>query len=335
MSAREAFLRASSYYRCAEFFLHIEIGKVDPRALSTYKKSVACFHQAIRLFPFPCEQIKIPYEGTTLPGYFYQVDHSTNPRPTLLIHGGYDSTGEEQYFETVPAALERGYNCLVFEGPGQGSVIRCQSLPFRPDWEHVVTPVVDYALTRAEIDQSRIILVGKSMGGYLAPRAAAFEHRLAACIAIDGLFSSLPSRYAQMIREAGSSISEEQMNASLGREMQKNSFVRWSISQGIWALQASSIFDLVQKMQQYTLEGIAGQIACPTLICDAEEDHAFAGQPKILYDALKCPKTYLLFTAEDAAEEHCHAGATLLLNQRVFDWLDEMLNIHTSSGRPG
>ncbi len=112
---------------------------------------------------------------------------------------------------------------------------------------------------------------------------------------------------------------------SLAREMQENSFARWSISQGMWTLQANSMFDLVQKMQQYTLDGIAGQITCPTLICDAADDHAFAGQPKMLFDALICPKTFLLFTAEDAAEEHCHAGATLLLNQRIFDWLDETL----------
>jgi hypothetical protein len=69
--------------------------------------------------------------------------------------------------------------------------------------------------------------------------------------------------------------------------------------------------------------GIAEQIKCPTLICDAEADHSFAGQPRILFDALRCPKAYLLFTAEHAVEEHCHAGASLLLNQRVFYWLDE------------
>jgi len=324
VSAREAFLRASNYYRCAEFFMHMEIGKTDARAMSTYEKSVTCFRQGMLLMPFPCEQVKIPYEGTSLPGYFHRVDDSSTPRPTLLIHGGYDSTGEEQYFETVADALERGYNCLVFEGPGQGSVIRCQNLPFRPDWEHVVTPVMDYAMTRAEIDPKHIILIGKSLGGMLAPRAAAFEHRLAACIAVDGLFSFLPSRYAQKIREAGSSVSEKQVDAFFGREMQENSFARWSVSQGMWTLHASSTSELVQKMQQYTLDGVASQITCPTLICDAEEDHMFAGQPRMLFDALRCPKTYSLFTAEDAAEEHCHAGATLLLNQRIFDWLDEM-----------
>ncbi len=323
VSAREAFLRASNYYRCAEFFMHMQIGISDPCALETYNKSVACFSQAMELLPFPCEKVKIPYEGTNLPGYFYRVDRSATPRPSLLVHGSYDSTGEEQYYETVPDALERGYNFLVFEGPGQGSVIRCQNLPFRPDWEKVVTPVMDYALSRLEIDPKRIILVGKSLGGLLAPRAAAFDHRLAACITVDGLYSLIPSQYGQLIRNAGLSFSEEQMNAFLEQEMQKDGNVHWAISQGMWTLPASSLADVAWKMGQYNLDRVAGQITCPTLVCDAEEDHAFAGQPRMLYDELRCRKTYLLFTAEDAAEEHCHAGATLLLNQRIFDWLDE------------
>jgi pimeloyl-ACP methyl ester carboxylesterase len=327
VSARDAFLRASNYYRCAEFFMHMEIGRTDPRAMPTYDQSVACFRQGISQLPFPCELVKIPYEGTTLPGYFYRVDQSVASRPTLLIHGGYDSTGEEQYFETVPAALARGYHCLVFEGPGQGSVLRHQNLPFRPDWEHVVTPVVELALTRKEIDPSRLVLVGKSLGGLLAPRAAAFEHRLAACIAVDGLYTLIPSRYGQILRNAGKSFSGDQMTSFLEREMQEDANVRWAISQGMWTLQASSLLDCFQKMQQYTMEGIAGQITCPTLICDAENDASFAGQPRMLFDALRGPKSYLLFTAEDAAEEHCHAGASLLLNQRIFDWLDETLSI--------
>ncbi len=324
-SAREAYLRASNYYRCAEFFMHMEIGKPDPRAVDTYDKSVACFRQAIQQFPFPSEIIKIPYEGITLPGYFYRCDQSTAPRPTLLIHGGYDSTGEEQYFETVPAALARGYHCLIFEGPGQGSVIRHQNLPFRPDWENVVTPVVNYALTRKEINPSCLVLVGKSLGGLLAPRAAAFEHRLAACVAIDGVYSLIPTDYQQMLGGNAGSFPKERVITFLEQQMRENGNVHWAISQGMWTLKASSLLDCIRKMQQYNLGSIAERIICPTLICDAEADHSFAGQPRILFDALRCPKAYLLFTAEDAAEEHCHAGASLLLNQRVFDWLDETL----------
>jgi cephalosporin-C deacetylase-like acetyl esterase len=102
---------------------------------------------------------------------------------------------------------------------------------------------MDYAMTRVEINPSRIVLVGKSLGGMLAPRAAAFEHRLAACIAVDGLYSIIPSQYRQVIGEAGPSLSEEQMNTFLEQEMQKNSSTRWAISQGMWTMQASSLFD--------------------------------------------------------------------------------------------
>jgi pimeloyl-ACP methyl ester carboxylesterase len=325
ISARQAYLRACNYYRCAEFFMHMQIGKNDPRVMDTYQKSLTCFRQAMSFFPFPCEQISLPYQGTSLPGYFYRVDPSATPRPTLLIHGGYDSTAEEQYFETIPDALARGYNCLVFEGPGQGSVIRCQNLPFQPDWENVVTPVLDYALTRPEIDPRRIALLGKSLGGLLAPRAAAYEHRLAACIAVDGVYALIPTEYGKVMGPAAASLSDEQMIAFLEQEMEKNPNVQWAISQGMWTMHGSSLADVAQKMAQYNLEELAGLITCPTLICDAAADHAFAGQPRRLYDELCCPKTYMLFTAEDAAEEHCHAGATLLLNQRLFDWLDETL----------
>ena len=86
----------------------------------------------------------------------------------MIVHGGFDSILEELYTSAAAPALERGYNCLTFEGPGQGGVIRKNKIPFRFDWEKVVTPVLDYALDRNEVDKQRIGLIGISMGGYLA-----------------------------------------------------------------------------------------------------------------------------------------------------------------------
>lgn len=100
-----------------------------------------------------------------------------------------DGTAEELYFEIAAAALHRGYHVLAFEGPGQGEALREQNLYFRHDWEKVVTPVVDYLVSRVEVDPARIALIGYSFGGYLAPRAAAFEQRLAACVANGGIYS--------------------------------------------------------------------------------------------------------------------------------------------------
>ena len=113
------------------------------------------------------------------------------PRKTLIVNGGYDSTAEEAFLFSGAAALARGYNALLFDGPGQGAAIFEDGLVFRPDWEKVIGPVVDYLFTRPEVDRRRVALMGVSFGGYLAPRAASAESRIAACIADPGEFSLL------------------------------------------------------------------------------------------------------------------------------------------------
>ena len=104
VSAGQAFLRASNYYRTAEFFLAPD----DPRRMVTFEKSRTTFWQFLELSGLCVERVRIPYEGTTLPGYFYRVDDSRAPRRTLLSLGGFDSTGEELYFFAAAAALQRG-----------------------------------------------------------------------------------------------------------------------------------------------------------------------------------------------------------------------------------
>jgi len=86
-----------------------------------------------------------------LPGYFFHVDDWSTPRATLILHTGFDGTAEEFYFDSGSAALSRGDICLVFEHPGQGRFIHEQKLPFRSDWEKVVTPVADFTLTRPKV----------------------------------------------------------------------------------------------------------------------------------------------------------------------------------------
>ncbi|MFH9795155.1 alpha/beta hydrolase family protein [Streptomyces virginiae] len=167
ISARDGFLRASNYYRSAEFFLHGH--PCDPRHDHAYDRSVACFRAAAALFTPVIEPVEIPYEDTTLPGYFYRVDDSGTPRPTLIMHNGFDGTAEELHFFGAMAAVERGDNVLAFDGPGMPGPRHHQGPVFRPDWESVITPVVDFAETLPEVDDSRIALVGLSMGGLLAP----------------------------------------------------------------------------------------------------------------------------------------------------------------------
>jgi len=96
VSAREAYFRASNYFRTAEFFLRSNTD--DPRILETWGKSRDCFRKAAQLSDTPIKPINIPYENTTFPGYFCLVDNSGIKRPLLIIQTGFDGTGEELYF---------------------------------------------------------------------------------------------------------------------------------------------------------------------------------------------------------------------------------------------
>jgi hypothetical protein len=124
--ARNAFLRASNYYRTAYIFMFAL--PVDPRVI---EKQTDSFQKAAALFDQPIEVLKIPYENTTLPGYFIKADASNTARKTSLCTGGYDGPCEELFFSIAGGALQRGYNVLVFDGPGQGSALVMQKLPMR------------------------------------------------------------------------------------------------------------------------------------------------------------------------------------------------------------
>ena len=337
ISAREAFLRASNYYRVSGFLI---IDPQDTRSTETWKSSKDCFNQAARFFPFSFEPIKIPYEQTSLPGYFFKVNNNNNnfkyenenkkQRPILVVHGGFDSTLEELYFSAAAPALERGYNCLAFEGPGQGEVILSQKIPFRFDWDKVVTPVINFLLDNKEkydVDAERIALMGISMGGYLAARAAAFEHRLSACILYNGVYDgkeALESSFPPPLLKSIQNGDEHVVNKVIEILMETDSNIKFNIKHGMWTFGIDSPYELVQRSSEFTLKEIANKIICPTLVLDAEKEDSFPGQPQKVYNALTCPKKYILFTVEEGAEEHCQCGAPSLSNQRIFDWLDEI-----------
>ncbi|WP_157845374.1 TIGR03086 family metal-binding protein [Kitasatospora phosalacinea] len=330
VSARDGFLRASNYYRCAEFFL--QGNAADPRIRHAYDASVACFRTAAKLSTPTIEPIEIPYEDTTLPGYLYHPDDSGLPRPTVVMFNGFDGTAEEMHFFGAAAAVERGYTVLVFDGPGQPGTRHRQGLTFRPDWENVVTPVLDHAVTLPGVDPERTALLGASMGGYLAPRAAAFDRRIAAVVALDGVFDlgdistaplALPRAEAERRLRAAH---DPGLDTVIETAMAAAPTLTWAIEHGMFAMGTDSPRAFCAAYLDYHLrEGIAERISCPVLVCSGEDDGFFKGQPEKLYSHLTCERTFMAFTEEEGAEAHCQSGAQRLAFARVYDWLDAVM----------
>ncbi|WP_327071393.1 alpha/beta hydrolase family protein [Kitasatospora sp. NBC_01302] len=327
VSAREALLRASNYYRTAEFYRRDDPAD-DPEVKLLSGLSRETFATAASLMDTPVEAVRIPYEDTSLPGYLFLVDDSGTPRPTVVFTSGFDSTLEEAYFVIGAAALRRGYNVLAYDGPGQGAALREQGMVFRPDWEAVVTPVVDYALTRPEIAPDRLVLLGYSLGGYLVARAAAHDHRLAALVLDDGLYSFGQAHTRFMppfLWDWVQSGCDDLANPVLNLLMRTSTQLRWALRNGVWTFGATSPADYVRRTTDYTLDGVAHLIDCPTLVLDAENDQFFHGQPQEVQAALTCPHTLITLPEAEGAGEHCHMGAMARFQQLTFDWLDTTL----------
>ncbi|MFA5065435.1 MAG: alpha/beta fold hydrolase [Dehalococcoidia bacterium] len=327
--ARECWFRASQYYRSAEFFLHGNLA--DPRINDIWRLSRNCFIEGMHLSDGLIQPVQIPYEKTSLPGYFCRIDHNGRQRPLIIIHTGLDGTAEELYFSNAVLALKRGFNVLIFEGPGQGQVIHEQKLNFRSDWENVITPVVDYALQQKEVDPQRIALLGISFGGYLAARAAAFEHRLAALILDGGIYNYHAICMGPLWPRAEKWLDNPFICCTLDRIipllMKIDPGIRWGLNEGLYKFGAINPSEWFRITRFYTMQEIAGLISCPTLVVDSEADKLCPEQSRRMYDALTCPKEFMLFTSAWGAQEHCQIGATFIANEQIYNWLMRTFNM--------
>ena len=333
-SARDGLMRASNYYRAAEFFLHGN--PADPRISHAYHRATQCFrdrrgavhsgdrggadplrgHRPARLL-LPCRR---------------QRRRRHAPARRWSCTAASTAVPRRSTTAAPPQEPNGATTCSPSTGPARAPPATWTASVFRPDWENVVTPVLDWVMARPEVDPTRVGLLGLSMGGLLAPRAAAFDHRLAACVANDGVYelgstvlSHFPGSRADI--EAGlRADSAPEVDAAIEHLMAVNPTVRWAITNGMYVMGADTPRTFCASYLDYTLAGgIAEQITCPTLVCDADSDMFWPGQTQVLFDHLTCKKTLLRFTDAEGAGAHCQFGAQRLTYARIYDWLDDTL----------
>ncbi|KAF4473351.1 hydrolase or acyltransferase (alpha beta hydrolase superfamily) [Fusarium agapanthi] len=311
-NVREAWFAASSYYRQADFYNHANW--TDPRINSFWLEQRAAFDKALATLPIPGIRIQIPTDNFTIEAIWYTSAADAVKRPILVIGNGYDANQEDSYHSFVVPALARGWNVMTYEGPGQPTVRRNDDIGFIPDWEKVLTPVIDELMNRKGwfVDEDRLVLVGVSMGGYLAARAAAFEPRIKALILNGG------ELFAAGKQEEFDEAALRLLDSALAPTM-----MRWGLEHGLWCFKQHSPYLWLQSLKQYTLKDVVEKINVPVLVVDSEFEGFFAGQPEVVRDALGERATYKFFNRN--AGYHVQVGAGQQWNRYQFAWLNKIL----------
>ncbi|OAA34677.1 2,6-dihydropseudooxynicotine hydrolase [Beauveria brongniartii RCEF 3172] len=332
INVRDTWFSAASYFRRADAYLHGNWS--DPRINSIWAEQMEAFDKGMAALPIPGKRIRIPAtQGNfTVEAIWYAASDSNDDKlPTMIIGNGFDAAQEDSYQNFVAPALARGWNCITYEGPGQPTVRRNQDLGFIPDWEKVGIPVVDYLLSEKKdvVDENRIVLVGNSLGAYLAARVAAFEPRLAATVLIDGVWDNYEAYIRELspemlsIYEAGnySQFDDALLSAREAGELPTGA--AWGIDHSLWAIHTHSPSDFFTKIKQYNVASFISKIKMPVFVGDAELESSYVGQPNKVADALGDWAT--LHTFKGVAGFHCQTGAGQELSRAIHAWLNKTL----------
>lgn len=206
--------------------------------------------------------------------------------------------------------VARGMACLIVDTPGIGEALRLRGIHSRHDYEVPGKALVDHLEKRPDIDPRRIGLVVLSMGGYYAPRIAAFEKRIRACVAWSDHGDYYPIWLERLKKKEG-----------IGRFRPSPRF------QIFWVLGVQTEEEVLQKMEKFTIEKEAAQITCPFLITHGGGDRQTppSGAEKLFRAVGSKDKTIRIFTPEEGGCEHCHFDNIELGRSFILDWFQEKL----------
>jgi hypothetical protein len=313
---------AIAYFRMAEFFMFAD----NPEKLKIYNKARDLFYDYYAE-TFKNQKImmdEIPYET----GYL-QVWHAGPPddqvRDILLINGGFDSYLEE-FLPLLLYLQSQGYSVYVFEGPGQGRVIRKYKISFASEWEKPVKAVLDFY----HLDE--VTAIGISLGGMLTPRAAAFEPRIRRVVGwsilpnfLDVLLATRKPGLQRLLKCLLRMKLKKLLNLLVRRQMAKDPMMKWGINHGIYIFGVKTPYDFFQRASDFQISNVADQISQDFLLLGAKKDHFI---PLYFYkqeiDALTKVHslTFRVFTEKEQAESHCNIGNMKLVLDFIIQWIE-------------
>lgn len=333
--------RAATYYATALY--RSEHSSAPECGLAVWQQQRRCWERIVDLSRPAGDRVSIPYQDTTLPAYFFPAPGATRGevRPLVIINNGSDGATSQIWVHGGAAASERGYHWMTFDGPGQQSTLLEQGIPFRSDWEAVLTPVLDVALERDDVDPDRVAVIGVSQAGYWVPRALAFEHRFAAAVVDPGVVD-VASSWLKPLPEVMRKQLRDGDRAAFDREMGLVSLLAPATAATLrfrgrpYGDHEGSLFALYQSVGAYRLDGEINQITTPLLITDPDGEQFWPGQSRQLYERVSCPKELVAFRAADGAGRHCEPLAVAARDERIFDWLAQYLDrVPGGAIRPG
>lgn len=306
LTAASTYLRACSHYQHAEHFRQPK----DEQAIAVFRRSLECFRSYAGLTDRPrIEFVDLPFDGGAFPAIYVHAENTTARRtPAIVRFPGFDTQKELQFLRGVTDITRRGISVLIVDGPGSGESLRFRGLHLRHDYEVAGSAAVDYLQTRADVDPERIGIVALSLGGYFAPRCAAFDSRFKACVVWGAIwdYHEVWQRRIERLRKASLSVPAEHL---------------------LWVTGTGAFDEAMKKLEGFRLDGIAQKVRCPVLLTHGTEDEQVSLQDAHrLFDALGSKdKTMRIFDAEEGGAQHCQRDYLTLVCTTIADWLVEKL----------
>lgn len=301
-SAGERYLRASTYYLTGERQTPLGEAKTN-----SYTHALAAFANAVEYLPEKPERVEVPSPDGILPGWLIPATTATGPSPIVVFYNGFDVTKEILYGMIRDQFATRGIACLVIDTPGTGEPLRLRGVPSRPDYEVPTAAIVDYLQTRADVDPDRIGLLGISLGGYYAPRGAAFEHRIKACVAWGAMWD-----YGATWQQRWDTKSKT------------TSVPFWQLP---WVMGTDTMEEALARVKQWTLVDAMPHLTQPLLIVHGEHDGAIPVEDaqKAIDAAGSTDKELRIFTIAEGGSEHVGSDDPDPSRQLICDWFADRL----------